>query len=385
LTTVKKVSQRGLVAVVIMLPLIFVFYSLGDAATQTVNIPCTGDIDDIINKDDRGIATRFVLTANCPASNGGQFPRPYVASATIVPSNGDEVACAVEPEFVKLTPGTDSTAAWDPNPYCTVAGNASVENVFRPVGQGGTLATVSFRGITITGGNFTGSSGTGTAIAEGSMTNASYHYGIEVRDNEAAGINNAKGIFDKVELTNNTTNSKALGFIGSGMKATSEVEVKNSYIHHTQGNGIWCNTGCVDARERGMNGFWVHDNLVVSNDRAGIRYENAPQNLRSGVHAAQPTARIENNEVHDNSAKARRGGVSIANAQNALVQGNIFGAKTIAGVAYPANDRGEAIRATDSGRASITDLYNVDIVNNTLNGETIRGCELPDAVVDCTP
>jgi hypothetical protein len=358
------------VAVVIVLPLILVFYSLADAQANIVPIPCDGgDIDRDINRDPRGTASRFVLEADCT----------HVASATIVPSHGDEVACEVEPTFMQRGP------AFDPMTRCTVAGTASLENVFRPTGQGGTTVTVRFEGITIRGGNFTGSSGTGTAIAEGSMTNSSYHFGIEVRDNEAAGINNAKGIFDSVELTNNTTNSNALGFIGSGMKAATEVEVKNSYIHETQGHGIWCNTGCVNAPERGANGFWVHDNLVVNNDLAGINYANAPRNLRPGVHAAQPTALIENNEVHGNSAGARRGGVHIANAQNAVVRGNIFGAKTIAGVAYPANDRGEAIRATDSGRASITDLWNVDIVNNTLNGETIRGCELPDTVVDCTP
>ena len=372
MTTVKKVSQWGLVTAAIMLALILAFYSLANAATPIVNIPCGQDIDARINADPRGTASRFVLGADCI----------FTASATIVPSNGDEVVCAKPPTFESPT-SKIVTPAQDPTTYCTVAG-PGVENVFRPIGQGGALATVRFEGIKITGGNYTGSTGSGAGIAEGSMTDASSHYGIEVMNNEAAGVNNAKGTFERVELTNNTTNTNALGFIGSGMKATTEVEVKNSYIHETQGNGIWCNTGCVDAPERGVNGFWVHHNLVVSNDRAGIRYENAPQNLRSGVHAAQPTARIEDNEVHDNSAKARRGGVSIANAQNALVQGNIFGAKTIAGVAYPANDRGEAIRATDSGRANITDLWNVDIENNVLNGETIRGCELPDTVVACT-
>jgi hypothetical protein len=49
-----------------------------------------------------------------------------------------------------------------------------------------------------------GQDGMGVAIAEGSMTNLSYHYGIEVMDNEAAGILSAKGTFDSVEFTNNT-------------------------------------------------------------------------------------------------------------------------------------------------------------------------------------
>src|SRR5918994_4275141 len=174
--TVKKVSQRGLLAAAIMLPLILVFYSLGHAQAPIVNIPCDQDIDATINADDRGTARRFVLEAGCT----------FVASETIVPSDGDEVACAVAPTFVRRGP------AFDPTTRCTVAGNASVENVFRPTGQGGSMATVRFEGLKITGGNYTGSNGTGAAIAEGSMTNTSSHYGIEVRDNEAAGILSAK-------------------------------------------------------------------------------------------------------------------------------------------------------------------------------------------------
>jgi hypothetical protein len=258
LTTVTKVSRRGLLVAAIMLPLILVCYSFANAATP-VSIPCGSDIDNTINKYDRGTAQRFVLQANCPG--------PFVASATIVPSNGDEVACAKAPTFVQRG------RAFDPTTSCTVAGTSSVENVFRPIGQGGTSATVRFEGIKITGGNYTGSTGTGAAIAEGSMTNLSTHYGIEVSDNEAAGILSAKGTFDRVELTKNTLDSGALGIIGSGIKARDEVEVKNSYVHDTRGNGIWCDNSCADAPSATHpNGFWVHDNYVVNNGRAGIRF-----------------------------------------------------------------------------------------------------------------
>jgi hypothetical protein len=41
--------------------------------------------------------------------------------------------------------------------------------------------------------------------------------------------------------------------------------------------------------------------------------------------------------------------------------------------------------ASDSGRSDRPNLFNIDIVNNTLNWEIIKGCELPDTVVDCTP
>jgi hypothetical protein len=65
------------------------------------------------------------------------------------------------------------------------------------------------------------------------------------------------------------------------------------------------------------------------------------------------------------------------------VRRNVFGAKSIANVAYSPNASGVAIRATDSGRLDRPDLLNVDIVANVLNGETIVGCEKPDDIVDC--
>jgi hypothetical protein len=281
------------------------------------------------------------------------------------------VGCAAEPGWVQRDP------AWDPNPRCTVAGASSVDNVFRPIGQGGGTATVGFDRITITGGNFTGSSGSGAAIAEGSMTNDSWHYGIEVRDNDAAGIVSAKGTFERVEFTNNTTDPGALGFIGAAMKARDEVEVMNSYVHDTQGNGLWCDQGCVDSASH-PNGFWVHENLVVNNGRAGIRLENG----------SNPKALIENNQVHGNSPDATRGGISVRDSQNAIIQGNHFGGATIAGVAYPPNSGNVAIIASDSGGADRTNLSNIDIVNNDLSGEkateTIKGCELPDTIVYCS-
>src|ERR687897_77919 len=211
--TVKKVSQRGLLAAAIMVALILLFYSLGRAQARIINIPCGRDIDATINAADRGTASRFVLEAGCT----------FVASETIVPSDGDEVECAVAPTFEQRGP------AFDPTTYCTVAGNSSVENVFRPIGQGGTTATVRFEGIKITGGNFTGSSGAGAAIAEGSMTNTSPHYGIEVMDNEAAGILGAKGTFERVEFNDNTNDPDALGVIGAGMKARDEGVGNSAY------------------------------------------------------------------------------------------------------------------------------------------------------------
>jgi hypothetical protein len=208
------------------------------------------------------------------------------------------------------------------------------------------------------------------------MTDTSTHYGIEVMDNDAAGILSAKGTFERVEFTNNTLDPKALGVIGAGLKARDEVEVKNSYIHDTQGNGLWCDNFCHDSDSH-PNGFWVHDNLVVDNGRAGIRFEEV-----GGVSTAGE-ALIEENEVHDNSLDADRGGISVRDAQDATIRNNRFGAATIGGVAYLPNSRDVAIIASDSGRSDRPNLSNIAVVNNALNGETVKGCELPNTAVDC--
>jgi Right handed beta helix region len=125
------------------------------------------------------------------------------------------------------------------------------------------------------------------------------------------------------------------------------------------------------------NGFWVHENVVVDNGRAGIRFE------RVGEVADAGEALIENNQVHGNSTDALRGGVSLHDVQNAVVRNNVFGGASIAEVDYLPNTGGVAIRATDSGRSDRPDLSNVDLVDNVLNGEVIKGCELPDEIAYC--
>jgi hypothetical protein len=148
-------------------------------------------------------------------------------------------------------------------------------------------------------------------------------------------------------------------------------------MHDTQGNGLWCDVGCVDSTNH-PNGFWVHDNLVVNNGRAGIRFENV-----GGSTAGE--ALIENNEVQGNSYGAvNRGGISVRDAPNATLRNNRFGEVTIGGVKYPPNARNVAIMASDSGRSNRPNLFNIDIVNNKLNGEIIKGCELPDTIVACS-
>jgi hypothetical protein len=349
LARVKKVSQRGWVAAAIVLPIILGFYSLADAQARMVNIPCGHDIDATINADPKSTATRFVLGA-CE----------YTATETVKPEQGDEIA---GPAGNIIQRGS----AFDPQPVATITGNANVTQVLKPQG------TVRLEWLTVQGGNFTGDAGTGVGLAGGQMTPSSVVDAVVIKDNEGAGVSNFNGTFVRSELTNNTTNPKALGFIGSGLKAVNEVVVERSYIHDTQGNGIWCDEECNDTS---LGTFIVEDTLVVNCGRAGIRWEKV-----GGTAAGE--ALIQRNEIHGNSYDARRGGISMRDAENAIVQNNQFGAVTIAGVSYPRNSDGVAIMVSNSGEANRPKLFNIDIRNNVLNGETVEGCELPNTLVAC--
>jgi hypothetical protein len=330
-------------------------------ADRVIPVSCGQDLDASVNSDDPTIATRFQLEGPCT----------YPVDTIVRPNEGDEIA-GPPATFIERAP------AFDPEPTATILGSEGLSNVIRARG------TVRLEWVKIVGGTgqYSGGSpvtGTGSGLAMGMASNDSSLYAVHITGNDGAGITNAHGSFERIELSDTTQNPDFLGFIGSGLKAINEVEVRNSYIHHNQGNGLWCDEFCHDSDEQiHPNGFWIHDNLVVNNHRAGIRFE------RVGEVADAGEALIEKNEVHANSLKLTRGGIDIRDAQNALVRNNVFGAKSIAGVAYPRNRDRVAIRASDSGRSDRPNLFNVDIVGNVLSGEVIKGCEKPDTIVACS-
>ena len=339
-----------------MVGLLAVVFLMG--ADRVVPVTCGQDLDATVNADDATIGTRFQLEGACT----------YTVDTMVKLKNGDEIAGPAG-SFIERGP------AFDPEPTVDIVGGAGVSSVIRAQG------TVRVEWVKIVGGTGQYSAGdspvagTGSGLSMGMSSNDSSLYAVHITGSDAAGITNAHGTFERIELDDTTQDPNFLGFNGSGLKAVTEIEVRDSYVHDNQGNGLWCDEYCQDSASH-PNGFWIHDNLVVNNGRAGIRFE------RVGEVSTAGEALIENNEVHQNSLKLSRGGIDIRDAQNALVRNNVFGAKTIANVAYSPNTNGVAIRATDSGRADRPDLWNVDIVGNELNGETIVGREKPDTLVD---
>ncbi len=305
---------------------------------------CTGnqitsgeDIDAIINGDASGTATRFCVYAGT-----------YQVSAEAHLKAGDKL---------DAEPGTKAAVgpATKPTPVVKLVGSGT-DNLLRATGTGVSVTWVDLSGATGTG------EGTGSAIAAGSAGSNFLVQYSRIHNNDSVGISNMHGRVLDSEFFSNSEASASSGFNASAVKGITEYEAGRVFVHDEQGNGLWCDVGCDDDPAR-ANGFWVHDSVVVNSGRAGIRYENSPTK-----------ALFENNEIHGNGVVEKRGGIDIRDSQNALVRNNVFGPKTIAGVSYPANRDLIGVRASDSGRTDRVDLSNVDVINNTMNGERILTC-----------
>jgi Right handed beta helix region len=212
-------------------------------------------------------------------------------------------------------------------------------------------------GISITWVDITGARGTGIgtgAIAAGSAGSDFLVQFARIHNNATLGISNMKGrVFDS-EFFSNSESSSGQGVNASAVKGITEFEAWRVYVHDEQGNGLWCDGGCANDSAR-ANGFWVHESVVVNTNRAGIRFENSPNQ-----------ALFENNEVRGNGRTEHRGGIDIRDSQNALVRNNIL-----------SDNNGIGVRATDSGRSDRVNLSNILVEGNDLGGDRIINCGGP--------
>jgi hypothetical protein len=297
------------------------------------SVACGSDLDNLTAADGGTTATTFILQAGCT----------FTVSKTVVLKNGDAMKCAQAPTFQELAinerPGEPHApdSAYNPTAFCTVQGANGVDNVMARQG------TVHLEGLNILGGTYTGVADSGKGLKDGSASDASTAYGLVI------------------ELTNNTTNPTALGITGSGIKCVDEAVIRHSYVHDTQGNGIWGDEGVKDT----SRGIWhVNFNVVINNGKDGIRWEFDEPGVSNPGEAL-----IEHNEVHGNT----RTGVQARDAGTATIRDNIFGQQ----------DSRIGVKASDSGRTDRYNLQGISITNNVLNADTVQGCQLPDSVVFC--
>jgi hypothetical protein len=338
---------KGRLILLVPLLALFAFVETTDDRAEAATWTCTGnhitpgeDIDNIINNDASGTPTRFCVHAGT-----------YQVSAPAILKAGDKLDAQW---------GTTTTVdtATKPTPVVKLEGSGT-DNLLRARGTGISISWV----------DLSGASGTGTGSGAMTAGSAGSDFVVQfarIHDNTSLGISNMKGRVLDSEFFSNSEAQSSLGFNGSAVKGITEYEAARVFVHDEQGNGLWCDVGCSNDPARGTKGFWVHDSVVVNNGRAGIRYENSPNQ-----------AVFENNEIHGNgkTETERRGGIDIRDSQNAWVgPNNNFGPATIAGVSYAANANRIGARATDSGRSDRVNLSNVDVVNNNMNGDRIVTC-----------
>jgi hypothetical protein len=335
--------------VILLVPLLalFAFVASTEERTEAATWGCTGkdikpgnDIDAIINNDPSGSATTFCVDAGT-----------YQVSAPAILKAGDKLIGQ---------PGTTN-----PVQKCTAGGSCVNTKVPQPipvvklVGSGtDNLLRANGSGISISWVDLTGASGTGTGSGAITAGSAGSDFVVEfarIHDNASLGISNMNGTVRDSEFFKNSNAQSSLGFNGSAVKGITGRTTMTSR----------CPTRC----------FWVHDSVVVNSGRAGIRYENSPNE-----------ALFENNEIHANSSNTTRGGIDIRDSQNATVEFNVFGGaqfrfidplNKLVTVTYGPNTNNEriGIRATDSGRSDRVNLSNVIVRNNTMNNERIIGCD----------
>ena len=328
------------------------------------------DLDAIVNSDPVDRATTFCIHA---PSSGATY---YINNKVLLRS-GDKLLG--EPGQV-ITRGPASYGV----PPVKILNGGSLPKLIQLSGSNVALRWLDIAGSVTKYSNGQALDSSGVAIDAWSANPTARLEYLTIHDNPNSAINNMNGKLFHSNLYNNGGNSDFWGWTATAVKGINEYEAAYNFVHDNANFGLWCDAGCNDRGAAMPNGFWVHHNLVVNNNRSGIRYESSPKGLATGVHRSQPTALIENNEVHGNGYHGPYwAGISMHDSQNGTIRNNFFGPKTIGGVSYRVNSNSIAIIFTDSGKASRTDLWNGDAVGNILGGEAINNCGSPDNVVYC--
>ena len=303
----------------------------------------------------------------------------YPLSRTVVVQDGDTISG--EPGQV-----TQRGPAVDPDPVVHVSNPKGLARMFHVTAQTGRMEWLDIEGSP-TGARYTSdtpetcdnwgevsdqcpANGTGLGIGAGRSGPGFVFEHLEIRHMPSNCIDGLEGRLLRSDLSHCSENGDYWGYSAGALKTINESESAYNFVHDNEAVGLWCDHGCYDNPAM-RNGWYQHDNLIVNNGRAGIRYEFAPM-LGDDARSNQPTALIEGNRLAGNDW----GGVDVHDAQNATVRDNTFGPMTVAGVNYSNNGWWvqEAMQFSE-GDTFRTDLWNNEAYRNRLGGEVMNGCE----------
>lgn len=339
------------------------------------------DFDALVNSDSPNTATNFCVNAGT-----------YQVSDPAIIYDGDQISGPV-----------GSIISHGPARYGAPTAKLVGDTTPRVIGGNG--SNISIRWLDVSGGdgeydldrdpatcggrNPCPKNGTGVGVQLGPTDGTTVVEYVYTHHNDAPGIAGAHGRIKYNRVAFNGQDPVFLGWSAAGITGHVEYEASYNYIHDNIGNGIYStNAHSVTGNDPLMasnpgGGFWHRQNVLVNNSRWGLRYEITPYDIAEGEHFPSPSLQACNNRIAGNGSATSYGGASTADAQNAVWCSNTFGQQTIGGVAYSANRSGVALQIHDSGQAHRTDTWNIEARNNTLNGEVITNCDLPDEVALC--
>jgi hypothetical protein len=153
-------------------------------------------------------------------------------------------------------------------------------------------------------------------------------------------------LLQTIELDRNGSDS-FLGCCAGGVKSANPYTIRNSYVHDNIGFGVW--------QDVCGSGFVVTGNRISSNSQGGVRYEHDQ--------SCDGDATIVDNVITDNNTSSKSsdaGGITINSAPNAEVRGNVLDGNNGPGITVGGN------------RGSVGGTV---IEGNTMNGESIQGCD----------
>lgn len=324
-----------------------------------VFISADKDLDQIVNGNAEGTATRFCLTDAAT----------YELSEEITLNSGDELY-GREGQVVQRGPAEYG----QPVSLIRPAAGATFPRIVSAVGTDVQISWVDISGAAAPDGVF----GTGVGVSAGRHDRSLLISYVRLHHNDATGVGNMAGQILHSELDFNGLRADLVGHTAAGVKGIRGYEAAWNYAHDNPGVGIWFDHSSPVVGDY----FDAHHNLTVDNGQYGIRYEYSPRGVDGEVFE-WPQARIHDNSIHGN----RIYGITVHDAQNAAVSGNTFGPATIDGTSYSPNGSdilatGRGILVSDSGRVDRTDTKNITVSGNNLNGEKLK-C-LDDPTVSCS-
>jgi hypothetical protein len=135
----------------------------------------------------------------------------------------------------------------------------------------------------------------------------------------------------------------------SGIKTVNSVTVVNSNIHHNWWNGVWCDEEC--------GAFTVQNSTLTDNGKAGIsdEWSTGPANISSNT--------IKRNGWNK-EVTTKRAGLIVMDSTHVDVYNNTFDGNTLYGI------------EVGDWPGRLPNVNDVSIRDNTMNGNSIVGCNL---------